>query len=108
MISFYYLYTIINKYGCFLFTKNLKKMEGNVYRVRQNNTLDREDGTSLVFGTCPFSQKTYQVIVETSALRQFMNGAHAQNAFPDLNRDDREFLISGISPEGWRGAFGNK
>ena len=83
-------------------------MGGNVYRVRQNNALDREDGTSLVFGTCLFSGKPYQVVVETRALRLFVEGTHAQNAFPNLNREDREFLISGISPEGWETKFCDK
>jgi hypothetical protein len=28
------------------------------------------------------------------------------NFFPDLNSDGREFLISGISPTGWKEVFG--
>lgn len=30
-----------------------------------------------------------------------------QNAFPHLSADDREFLISGITPEEWANAFGS-
>lgn len=30
-----------------------------------------------------------------------------QNAFPHLSADDREFLISGITPEEWENAFGD-
>ena len=29
-----------------------------------------------------------------------------QNAFPHLSADDREFLVSGITPEEWNDAFG--
>lgn len=28
-----------------------------------------------------------------------------QNAMPDVSREDREFLISGISPKGWKKMF---
>lgn len=28
-----------------------------------------------------------------------------QNVFPELSREDREFLISGITPEEWDAAF---
>ena len=29
-----------------------------------------------------------------------------QNAFPDLNVDQREFLVSGITPTEWNNIFG--
>lgn len=29
-----------------------------------------------------------------------------QNAFPKLSKDDREFLLSGITPEEWDAEFG--
>ena len=31
-----------------------------------------------------------------------------QQAFPDLNADQREFLISGTTPKEWTSAFGGK
>lgn len=31
-----------------------------------------------------------------------------QNAFKHLSADDREFLISGITPEEWANAFGDE
>lgn len=30
-----------------------------------------------------------------------------QNAFPHLSADDREFLISGVTPDEWDNAFGD-
>jgi hypothetical protein len=30
----------------------------------------------------------------------------AREAFPELAKEDREFLISGTSPEGWKMLFG--
>jgi hypothetical protein len=33
-------------------------------------------------------------------------GALAQDAFPDLTPEQREFLISGYTPEDWNALFG--
>ena len=35
-------------------------------------------------------------------------GALIQNVFPDLSTDDREFLMTGITPEEWDAAFGDE
>lgn len=32
---------------------------------------------------------------------------HVQDAFPHLSRAEREFLISGVTPEEWREMFGD-
>ena len=34
------------------------------------------------------------------------NGALVQNAFPNLDADDREFIVSGITPEEWDATYG--
>lgn len=43
-------------------------------------------------------------------LFDFMNGKSglAQEAFPDLSVDEREFIISGIHPTEWNELFGNE
>ena len=33
---------------------------------------------------------------------QYLGGTLAQLAFPHLSADDREFLLTGITPEEWR------
>lgn len=33
---------------------------------------------------------------------------HVQYAFPDLSTDDREFLITGITPDEWEKMFGGE
>lgn len=35
------------------------------------------------------------------------DGELLQNVCPHLSKDDREFLISGCTPEEWKAAFGN-
>lgn len=43
-------------------------------------------------------------------LFDFMNGKSglAQEAFPHLSIDEREFIISGIHPTEWKELFGNE
>jgi hypothetical protein len=33
-------------------------------------------------------------------------GMLAQDAFPNLSADDREFIISGLTPEDWKALYG--
>ena len=35
-----------------------------------------------------------------------INGSLIQDAFPTLNADQREFILTGITPEEWRKLFG--
>jgi hypothetical protein len=39
-------------------------------------------------------------------MQAWLNGTVAQQAFPDASADDREFVISGITPEEWTATFG--
>lgn len=36
------------------------------------------------------------------------NGQHIQNAMPELTADEREFLLTGMTPEEWDAAFGEE
>jgi len=36
------------------------------------------------------------------------NGELVQNAFPQLNSEEREFLISGVTPKEWKEVFGEE
>lgn len=58
------------------------------------------------------SGKVYQMDINITEeqLFDFMNGRSglAQEAFPDLSIDEREFIISGIHPDEWNELFGNE
>ena len=41
-----------------------------------------------------------------AGLAQMQTGKFVQDAFPRLNADEREFLISGMTPEKWEETFG--
>lgn len=36
------------------------------------------------------------------------SGVHIQNYFPQLTADDREFILTGVTPEEWEDAFGDE
>lgn len=54
--------------------------------------------TGNTYRTAPFTELGWQ---KWRYLRQMI-----QVALPELNADDREFLISGFSPDGWKEIYG--
>jgi hypothetical protein len=56
--------------------------------------------------------KVYEMDINITQqqLFDFMNGRSglAQEAFPHLSADEREFIISGIHPTEWEQLFGNE
>jgi len=38
----------------------------------------------------------------------WQNGVLIQNAMPQLSRDEREFLMTGITPEEWHATYGEE
>ncbi len=56
-------------------------------------------------GKCVITKKEVVVKVPAEELFAYRQGALIQDAFPNMSKDDREFLISGISKEGWDKTF---
>lgn len=56
-------------------------------------------------GRCVVTGKQHSVTVPAEGLFRYHQGAHIQDAFPNVPSEDREFLKSGISPEGWAKTF---
>jgi hypothetical protein len=57
-------------------------------------------------GPCVVTGKQYSVVVtKEAATNYFELGVRIHEAFPNLSLEGREFLISGISPEGWNSTF---
>ena len=72
-----------------------------IYQLRRNQAEDLGNGQTRVFGNCALTGEAYECIVPTSGAHEFKRGTPAQVAFPKLNLDDREFIISSITPKGW-------
>jgi hypothetical protein len=60
--------------------------------------------------TSPYSGKTntLDLAVTMEQYYEWQNGKHAQDVFPGLNADEREFIISGIYPGEWEEMFGEE
>lgn len=43
--------------------------------------------------------------VTTEQLKSWADGTLAQDAFPNLSADEREFIMTGITPEEWEETF---
>lgn len=46
--------------------------------------------------TLPITEDEYKI-----GVLAWENGAYIQNAFPMLNADEREFILTGITPDEW-------
>ena len=74
----------------------------------RNLDVSEEPGDRVrLSGRCVVTGKPYYVVVPSSgAIEYFERGRNIAEAFPDLPKPEREFLISGTSPEGWIQLFG--
>jgi hypothetical protein len=63
----------------------------------------------LITRTSRFTRKvhTREIDVTPEQLEAWKQGALIQNVIPHLSPDDREFLMTGVTPEEWRQVFGN-
>lgn len=67
----------------------------------------QEDGRIRLSGPCVVTGREHSVVVSREdVLAYFQCRVNAREAFPELAKEDREFLISGTSPEGWEMLFG--
>jgi hypothetical protein len=54
-------------------------------------------------GKCVVLKVDHSVVVPKAELQRWLNGeGHIQDVMPNVSKHDREFLISGASPEGWK------
>jgi hypothetical protein len=58
-----------------------------------------------IYRTCKVSGEIYGIAVEKDELQKWNNGMPAQDAFPNLSADEREFLISNTTPDEWERLF---
>lgn len=49
--------------------------------------------------------RTLDIDVTQEQIDKWQSGSYIQDAMPHLSADDREFLISGITPDEWNKAF---
>ena len=61
----------------------------------------------LITRTSPFSGNTNSMEIEVTQeqLSSWESGVLIQNAMPNLSADEREFIMTGITPAEWDSAF---
>ena len=52
--------------------------------------------------------RTLDLPITEQDLRAWNNGMLIQDACPDLTDEEREFIMTGVSPEEWKAAFGEE
>lgn len=73
------------------------------------DTTFNENGTVTLKAKCRFTKKDHSVTVPEVGYRQWITGqGNIQSIMPTVSAEDREFLISGYSPEGWQQLFGDE
>lgn len=63
--------------------------------------------TLTIVDKCRITGEVYSITVPMKGYRLWQAGELIQNAMPELSAEDREFLISGTSPNGWKKLFGD-
>ena len=66
---------------------------------------DASAGRIECSANCVVTGEPYAVTVSTAGLLAYRGGALMQICFPELPAEEREFLISGMSPDGWDKTF---
>ena len=69
---------------------------------------DTTRNTLRVDGPCIQCGAPQSITVPAEMLIKFGQGGFAQDCFPNLSADQREFLISGICDNCWREMFGDE
>ena len=73
---------------------------------RFNRYFEAKNSKVRVFGKCEVTGKKYECFIPTDEFYVFLQADKTTNiAMPSVPKEDREFLISGTSPEGWKQIF---
>jgi type IV secretory pathway ATPase VirB11/archaellum biosynthesis ATPase len=64
----------------------------------------------IITRTSMFSGKEYsiEIPVTEAQIEAWQNGELIQKAMPKLTADQREFLMTGVTPEEWEAEFGSE
>ena len=62
----------------------------------------------MITRTSPFTgiTRTKDILVTEDQLARWQRGERIQNVMPYLSASDREFIMTGITDDGWDNAFG--
>ncbi|MCU1326627.1 MAG: hypothetical protein JWN34_1997 [Bryobacterales bacterium] len=64
--------------------------------MTRHQTISLPDGTTIISATCVDCNQAKQFTVPSASYDAWANGAHIQDAMPEVPEGERELLISGI------------
>jgi len=70
--------------------------------------VSRSGGLVTVSKRCSVDGRLHAVVVSERSWDAFVSAVPIQEAFPDLDAGDREFLLSGTTPAEWDEIFGEE
>lgn len=76
--------------------------------LRWGGKVEFRGDEAVISGACVFTGVPHVVRAPAEGLLRYLRGDLIQNAFPDLSADQREFIKSGIGPDGWKQTFGEE
>jgi hypothetical protein len=82
--------------------------ERKTLEIKDINGVETTEDCLILTGKCAFTGEVYSVTVTVKEMNTWESGEYIQDAFARLPKGQREFLISGVSPEGWNKVFNNK
>lgn len=53
-------------------------------------------------------QHTREINVTPEQMYAWQNGKHIQDAMPNVSAEDREYILTGVTPEEWNEVFGKE
>ena len=76
-------------------------IDSNRWKWRPASVKSVNESDVEVSGNCTFTGKHHSVTISHDGLVNYLEGDLVKIALPNASADDCEFVMSGISPEGW-------
>ena len=69
-----------------------------------------EGDETEISGVCVITNKPHAIMVSTLGWKKWAEDRTQaiEDCWPELSQDDAEWMLSGISPQGWEAVFGKK
>jgi hypothetical protein len=85
------------------------KTNKNMENKRDYKMIYLDDDYAKIKGNCRITNEIYETKkFPIEGWHKYQSGSLVQKAFPHMNADDREFLISRTSPKAWESLFPQK
>jgi hypothetical protein len=78
----------------------LNEMRENA-NIKSYNVEHKPNGTTVVSKMCTVNEEIYLVTVDTNKYHRWNYGECVQDVFPELFPEQREFLITSLTPDEW-------